>query len=364
MVSNEMAAVPAPVTTASMNMGLTQIKFRCWTGESQVSKEDAAQLLGLTNDDNYKVVKKLLDQDILKHIRSIQGHCKRAVEKYSLRFPLDNVIAVPTKAQQTVFLIVQDYQQKVDQAVEVLINGGTFKLTQQKSKTIDGYLALKEEAKKELGSGYREEDYPSPDALRQKFAIHMMPWFDLSSSTGTSGSGMTAILDQFKDEATAALKAEFYGLIKHIVEKLQDKYDEKTGSMKRQVLHTSMLEKLKHFLDWINDLNVGNDAALLTLVGKCKQALVNSTLSYDWGDGTLTDNDVNKGMDYLKKSNNFRHQVRAAFEELKQEFEAEDGGSDIDIKKKSDANDVAADYDSGEANELNFTIKKKANLPS
>lgn len=360
MTSNEMAAVPT--TTADLNMSLTQIRFRCWTGESQVSKEDAAKLLGMANDDdNYKVVKKLLDQDILRYIKSIQGHCKRKVEKLCLRFPLDNVIAVPTKAREEVEAIVGDYQKRVEAAVDILIYGGTFQLTQKKSKTIQGYQSLKQEAKYKLGDAYRSKDYPPEERLRDKFQIQFMPWFDLSSSSGTNAGGMSAILDQFKDEATAALKAEFFGLIKHIVEKLEDKYDEKTGSMKRQVLHTSMLTKLKHFLDWVNDLNVGNDAALNALVGKCKKAIYDTNLV--WKSDKLTDPEIDSAMDCLKKSDTFRASVRSAFMDLKDQFHAEDAGSDIEVKKKAEMPDLDEPIEEPVDSAVSFTIKKKANLP-
>lgn len=325
------------ITTAELRGSLTQLRTRCWTGETTVSGEEAHNITG-RSDDWMKVTKKLIDQAGLEHIRSVQMKARRNIRRWSLPFPMDNVLFVPWDARDKVESLVTEAQQQVGDAVDLLLYGGEI-VVGKKTKVIKGYGQAKDEARVRLGSAFREADYPSYDELRKKFSLELLPWFDLAPAK--SSDGLDSVLSTFKEEATAVLRGELLGVIKRIASQTQDEWDEKTGKKKRKRLFDSMGDDVMHWVEWMGKLNIGNDAALKTMLHKVRGAI---------GDIGVSCKESNGGyfVNALRQSDYFRQQIHKEFSAMAAEFsellevnDASAGGKQVVVKDNTE-NDAPA----------------------
>jgi len=147
-------------------------------------------------------------------------------------------------------------------------------------------------------------------------------------------------------------------MMNKLAEKLEDKYDPKTGEIKRQKLYDSMLEDLSHFLKWVDHLNVGNDEAIITMVSRCKEVLDdNGLLKHDGGV------DVYKGMGKLKDVTYFRRQMKDAFESIGSQFQPTESNNGKEIVKKEN-NKAEGELVGAPLGGVTINKKQKSNIDS
>lgn len=283
-----------PVTATTSNIAqaqgykfdgfLLQIKTKCWSGEKQAKAKDF--LKEGTNPEFIRGVKKLVDPDSLKDIRSVQSAVRNAIYKYTLPFPLDNVYFVPTKYRDKVYAIIAEHQEKLAEHVKTLCAK---------------YQHLISQAQVALGNAFNLRDYPSEEALADRFRIYAMPEFQLApADTSPKGNeAMQAILQEFVTDAKNVLLDQMAALIERVTSNLTVKYKE-DGSKGKQRITDSMVDDIYHFTDLVQTLNVGNDNQLHELATKLRDIVTENNLS------------VAK----LRNSQMYRDRIRMAFEEL------------------------------------------------
>ncbi len=309
-IMEQTAGAQSGTAVAGFNGSLVQIRFRCWTGEKQTRGAAKLDEESGTDKDWIKMIKQLIDPIGLKNIRKIQNACRSRVRRYSLAFPMDNVLFVPNQAKHTVEKLVVEYSERVRDAVNILVFGGDVKLTTKTTKYCKGYASLINEARDKLGTEFTQADYPTVEELEGKFAIELLPWFDLSPAAGQEDNALDGILAQFKQEATTALKAEFFQIVNRIATTCTIHIDPVTGQRSRPALYDTMLEDLSRFMGLIGDLNVGKDEAIMDLVGKVKGIMTGSNL-----------NNTAAAMGRLRHGDWFRDQLAVSFKEVADQFQ-------------------------------------------
>jgi len=146
------------------------------------------------------------------------------------------------------------------------------------------YEELKADARRDLKDLYREQDYPSPDALRRAFWVERR-MFDFSPPNKAKLSEIVYREERsrwrqtFFDaeiEVKQALRESMLTLVSHLAERLQPSPDGK-----KKVLHDSAVDKVVEFLELFDRRNVLNDEELKALVVRARRVLN--------GDGAMAD---------------------------------------------------------------------------
>src|SRR5271157_1826168 len=112
------------------------------------------------------------------------------------------------------------------------------------------------------------------------------------------------LMDETRELATVALREEFAGIVRHMVERLSGEEDGKPKKFKN-----SMMEKMGEFLDSFSDRNLFNDDKLAALVYQARDVV----------NGLSTDElrqDGNLRRYIADEMNNLRKSVDGALEDL------------------------------------------------
>ena len=216
---------------------LVQLSTGCWQGMTALGS-NLMERIG--NSEWLKGAKVLVDPDCLSPVRSALSKARTYLAKNALPFPIHGLILVPketlSRIDETLCQIKSEFEAEV-------------------SKFIGNYEQEREKARQSLGHLFNEADYPID--VRQKFRFEWR--FITMDVPGKSGilspelyerekEKFQALMEETRELAISALREEFAGIVRHMVERLSGEED---GKPKR--FQASMLEKMGEFLDSFGD---------------------------------------------------------------------------------------------------------------
>ena len=183
------------------------------------------------------------------------------------------------------------------------------------------------EAARDLGSLFDRSQYPAWEVVRERYAVRSRfvsvgPSAALGDlSTSLSASELQGFVDDWRatvDEARAALRAEFAGLVEYFADRLRDKGD---GSKNRIGENFGRLETLREFCDLFSARDLSGDSDLRAMAERVK-GLLSGVKAKD-----------------LKSSEGLRDNLRRSFETVK----AEAGALIVSTRRVFDFGDDSAD---------------------
>ncbi|MGA2223159.1 MAG: hypothetical protein ABSH41_01790 [Syntrophobacteraceae bacterium] len=142
-------------------------------------------------------------------------------------------------------------------------------------KFISNYEDEREKARESLGHLFNESDYPID--VRRKFRFD---WrfitLDIPGKSGILSPELyerekekfQVLMEETRELATVALREEFAGIVRHMVERLSGEEDGKPKKFKN-----SMMVKMGEFLESFGDRNLFNDAKLAELVDQARDVV-------------------------------------------------------------------------------------------
>ncbi|MFW5734517.1 MAG: DUF3150 domain-containing protein [Oceanidesulfovibrio sp.] len=236
---------------------LLQLSTRMWQGQKMVEPSvmerlgDAGWLKGR---------KHLVDPDHLAPVKAVVGKARTMLRKIALPFPIDGLTLVPKESIETIEAQLHDLQ------VEFWMEVGNF---------ANRYQACREEAEVILGELFSETDYPVDIASRFGFEWRYVQLTVPGHSRVLSPEVYARerqkfmdLMETTRDEAVAALREEFAGLVSHMVDRLAV-----GDNGKPKVLRASMVEKLDTFISGFETRNLFEDEELEELVGMARRIL-------------------------------------------------------------------------------------------
>ncbi len=236
---------------------LVQLSTGCWQGMTALG---SSLMERIGNSEWLKGAKVLVDPDCLSSVRSALSKARTYLAKNALPFPIHGLILVPketlSRIDETLCQIKSEFE------VEV-------------SKFIGNYEEEREKARQSLGPLFSDADYPID--VRQKFRFEWR--FITMDVPGKSGilspelyerekEKFQALMSETRELAISALREEFAGIVRHMVERLSGEED---GKPKR--FQASMLEKMGEFLDSFGDRNLFDDDKLAELVDHARDVV-------------------------------------------------------------------------------------------
>jgi hypothetical protein len=170
------------------------------------------------------------------------------------------------------------------------------------------YDAAIEDARQRLGPQFDATNYPTPERFRATFGITWR-FFTMTAPENVEGlasefierekARLSDMFAQARAEGIAIVRAEFQGLVEHLLDRLTPGED---GEKKR--LNKAAIEKMTAFLDDFPFKDVGGDEEIKGLLTKTRQIL----------DGVEAKD--------IRKQEGLRNAVRGAFEGFKAEIDA------------------------------------------
>lgn len=143
------------------------------------------------------------------------------------------------------------------------------------------YPALKEEAKLRMGSLYKEEDYPSIDAIATKFGVDVIVSpipagedFRVDLGAAELKRVRTQLEEQSKaviEEAIKSVWGRLQKVVQHAAERLKA-YQEVDGKVEHSFRDT-VVTNISELLDVIPALNITNDPKLVEFAAAIRQEL-------------------------------------------------------------------------------------------
>jgi hypothetical protein len=212
------------------------------------------------NADWLKGAKVLIDPDCLLPVRSVLSKARTYLQKAALPFPIHGLTLVPKETLS-----------RIDEA----LCGMKSEFEGEVDKFISNYDVEREKARESLGHLFSEADYPID--VRRKFRFEWR--FIVMDVPGRSGlltselyerekEKFQALMEETRELATVALREEFAGIVRHMVERLSGEED---GKPKR--FQASMLDKMGEFLDSFGDRNLFRDDKLAELVDQARDVV-------------------------------------------------------------------------------------------
>jgi hypothetical protein len=218
------------------------------------------------NSEWLRGAKVLIDPDCLSSVRSVLSKARTHLAKSALPFPIHGLTLVPKETLSRIDETLCGMKSEFEAEVE---------------KFIESYGSEREKARGSLGHLFSESDYPID--VRQKFKFEWR--FITMDVPGKSGilspelyerekEKFQALMEETRELATVALREEFAGIVRHMVERLSGEEDGKPKKFKN-----SMMEKMSEFLDSFGDRNLFCDEKLAELVDQAREVV--SGLSTD-----------------------------------------------------------------------------------
>jgi hypothetical protein len=213
-----------------------------------------------------KGAKILVDPDSLSPARSVLSKARTCLAKSALPFPIHGLTLVPKETLT-----------RIDEA----LCGMKAEFEGEVEKFISNYDVEREKARENLGPLFSEADYPIEVRRKFRFEWRFITMDVPGKSTLLSPElyerekeKFQALMEETRELATVALREEFAGIVKHMVERLSGEED---GKPKR--FQASMLDKMGEFLDSFGDRNLFADDKLAELVDQARDVV--SGLSTD-----------------------------------------------------------------------------------
>lgn len=138
---------------------LVSLNISQWSG-SKSGRKEAAELAAMKNasPEDVRCTKRLFDKELLADIGSIASKARSDHKRLTLPWGEDRTRILSMKLHFEHLTLMAGYQQDFHAAVDVFLNS---------------YEAKKIEALASRGTLVTEEEYPSLDALRNKFSFNM-----------------------------------------------------------------------------------------------------------------------------------------------------------------------------------------------
>jgi len=237
---------------------LVQLSTGVWQGVTALGS-NLMEKIG--NADWLKGAKVLIDPDCLSPVRSVLSQARTYLAKSALPFPINGLTLVPKETLSRIDEALNQMKSEFEAEVEAFISN---------------YESEREKAKESLGPLlFDEADYPID--VRRKFRFE---WRFITMDVPGKSKLLSpelyererekfqALMDETRELATVALREEFAGIVRHMVERLSGEED---GKPKR--FQTSMLDKMGEFLDSFGDRNLFADDKLEALVDQARDVV-------------------------------------------------------------------------------------------
>ena len=240
---------------------LLQLTATCWQLDKKLPQ---SMLADVGNVDFLRGRKLLLAPDSTALIKQHIGKARNYLRKISLPFPIKGCVLVPKKLIPEIQEHLKEIEWHYNSAVEDFLYW---------------YPQTVKDAKESLGELFDECDYPTQEAVKNKFRFQ---WRYITIGPSVSRvlppsiykeevKKFQELMEQARSEAITALREEFVDLVSNIADKLQNHDD---GRPRR--LRDAAVENLKQFLDNFSSRNIFEDAQLSELVEQCRGIITNT----------------------------------------------------------------------------------------
>ena len=240
---------------------LLQLTATCWQLDKKLPQSMLAEV---GNVDFLRGRKLLLAPDSTALIKQHIGKARNYLRKISLPFPIKGCVLVPKKLIPEIQEHLKEIEWHYNSAVEDFLYW---------------YPQTVKDAKESLGELFDECDYPTQEAVKNKFRFQ---WRYITIGPSVSRvlppsiykeevKKFQELMEQARSEAITALREEFVDLVTNIADKLQNHDD---GRPRR--LRDAAVENLKQFLDNFSSRNIFEDAQLAELVEQCREIITNT----------------------------------------------------------------------------------------
>lgn len=240
---------------------LLQLTATCWQLDKKLPQ---SMLADVGNVDFLRGRKLLLAPDSTALIKQHIGKARNYLRKISLPFPIKGCVLVPKKLIPEIQEHLKEIKWHYNSAVEDFLYW---------------YPQTVKDAKESLGALFDECDYPTQEAVKNKFRFQ---WRYITIGPSVSRvlppsiykeevKKFQELMEQARSEAITALREEFVDLVTNIADKLQNHDD---GRPRR--LRDAAVENLKQFLDNFSSRNIFEDAQLSELVEQCRGIITNT----------------------------------------------------------------------------------------
>lgn len=240
---------------------LLQLTATCWQLDKKLPQ---SMLADVGNVDFLRGRKLLLAPDSTALIKQHIGKARNYLRKISLPFPIKGCVLVPKKLIPEIQEHLKEIEWHYNSAVEDFLYW---------------YPQTVKDAKESLGELFDECDYPTQEAIKNKFRFQ---WRYITIGPSVSRvlppsiykeevKKFRELMEQARSEAITALREEFVDLVTNIADKLQNHDD---GRPRR--LRDAAVENLKQFLDNFSSRNIFEDAQLSELVEQCRGIITNT----------------------------------------------------------------------------------------
>ena len=240
---------------------LLQLTATCWQLDKKLPQ---SMLADVGNVDFLRGRKLLLAPDSTALIKQHIGKARNYLRKISLPFPIKGCVLVPKKLIPEIQEHLKEIEWHYNSAVEDFLYW---------------YPQTVKDAKESLGELFDECDYPTQEAVKNKFRFQ---WRYITIGPSVSRvlppsiykeevKKFQELMEQARSEAITALREEFVDLVTNIADKLQNHDD---GKPRR--LRDAAVENLKQFLDNFSSRNIFDDAQLAELVEQCRGIITNT----------------------------------------------------------------------------------------
>ena len=240
---------------------LLQLTATCWQLDKKLPQ---SMLADVGNVDFLRGRKLLLAPDSTALIKQHIGKARNYLRKISLPFPIKGCVLVPKKLIPEIQEHLKEIEWHYNSAVEDFLYW---------------YPQTVKDAKESLGELFDECDYPTQEAVKNKFRFQ---WRYITIGPSVSRvlppsiykeevKKFQELMEQARSEAITALREEFVDLVTNIADKLQNHDD---GRPRK--LRDAAVENLKQFLDNFSSRNIFDDAQLTELVEQCR-GIITST---------------------------------------------------------------------------------------
>ena len=240
---------------------LLQLTATCWQLDKKLPQ---SMLADVGNVDFLRGRKLLLAPDSTALIKQHIGKARNYLRKISLPFPIKGCVLVPKKLIPE----IQEHLKKIEWHYNSAVEDFLY-----------WYPQTVKDAKESLGELFDECDYPTQEAVKNKFRFQ---WRYITIGPSVSRvlppsiykeevKKFQELMEQARSEAITALREEFVDLVTNIADKLQNHDD---GRPRR--LRDAAVENLKQFLDNFSSRNIFEDAQLAELVEQCREIITNT----------------------------------------------------------------------------------------
>jgi hypothetical protein len=220
-----------------------------------------------TNEDVNKewlgVTKKLMNAPELK---KIAGICSKAKQCVTTR-------ALPSFIKQGVYLLPKEFDEETDTKLKAF----QAEMQPHIEELASNLPEYKKEAKKEQGTQFREDQFPTAAQIRTAFRIN---WRFLYVDSAKGLSKALAEEERRKSEEAwketretiqQVLRANLSDMVNHMVDRLSpNEHGEK------HIFRDSAVTKFQDFLATFDARNITNDAQMKILVDKAKSLIANT----------------------------------------------------------------------------------------